>query len=77
MESQISSQLDDLKRWLRERDAAVHVGLAPSTMAKLRLSGSGPRYVKMTRAIVYDRRELDRWMEDRMIRSTSETPSPA
>jgi Helix-turn-helix domain len=38
-------------------EAAKVLGLAPSTLAKLRLSGNGPVYCKLGRRVVYRREE--------------------
>src|SRR4051812_15689033 len=53
-------------------EAAEVVGLAPSTLAKLRLSGNGPIYCKLGRRIVYRRADLEAWLEARVARNTSD-----
>ena len=54
-------------------DAAARLlGLAPSTLAKLRLSGNGPIYCKLGRRVVYRRDDLDAWLESRVARNTSD-----
>src|SRR5262245_35633253 len=40
-------------------EAAKVLGLAPSTLAKLRLSGNGPVYCKLGRRLVYRREDLE------------------
>jgi predicted DNA-binding transcriptional regulator AlpA len=44
-------------------EAAKVLGLAPSTLAKLRLSGNGPLYCKLGRRVVYRREDLAAWLE--------------
>lgn len=47
---------------IRVREAASYVGLSKSTLDKLRCYGTGPRYSKLGRAVVYDTADLDGWM---------------
>jgi predicted DNA-binding transcriptional regulator AlpA len=57
----------------RTPDAAAYLGLSKSTLAKMRLRGDGPVYAKAGRRIVlYDRMDLDAWLDGRKRRSTSE-----
>ena len=59
--------------YLRVPDAARYVGLTPSTLAKMRLRGDGPRYSKAgPRIVVYARADLDAWIAGRSRQSTSE-----
>lgn len=58
-------------RVLNTGQAATYVGLAPSTMAKLRLSGNGPVYSKLGRRVGYTTENLDSWLEINQRRSTS------
>lgn len=59
------------KRLMIARDAATYVGLAPQTLAKLRVVGGSPPYYKVGRQVMYDLAELDAWLSDRRKRSTS------
>jgi len=62
---------------LRTAEAGRRVGLSASTMAKLRMRGDGPKYIKVGRRIVvYDVADLDSWLAGRRRGSTSE-PDPA
>jgi len=59
----------------RPSQAAFYLGLSVSTLAKMRMRGDGPPYVKIgSRAIAYDRSDLEDWIRIRKIRSTSEGP---
>ncbi len=53
-------------------EAAKLLGLAPSTLAKLRLSGNGPVYCKLGRRVVYRREDLEAWLDSRVARNTSD-----
>jgi predicted DNA-binding transcriptional regulator AlpA len=62
-----------VQRVLRTALAAHYLGLRPTSLEKLRLTGGGPRYIKLgVRAVGYDLADLDRWLEARKVASTSE-----
>jgi predicted DNA-binding transcriptional regulator AlpA len=52
--------------------AARYVGLSPSTLAKMRLSGNSPVFLKLGRRVLYRRIDLDAWLESRVARDTSD-----
>jgi excisionase family DNA binding protein len=54
------------------REAGQYLGLAKSTMERLRIEGGGPAYAKYGGAVRYYRKDLDAFRESRMFRSTSE-----
>jgi predicted DNA-binding transcriptional regulator AlpA len=60
-------------RRLRAPEAARYLGLSPSTLAKMRLRGDGPVFLKLNRAVAYDSRDLDQWLADRRRASTSDS----
>lgn len=61
------------KRVLRPRAASPYTGLSESTLAKRRLYGLPPRYVRLGgRAVGYLREDLDAWLESCRRRNTSE-----
>ena len=60
------------RRMLRTKEAAEYCGSSSSTFEKLRLSGGGPRYVKIGRRVVYDPADLDSWLEANRRLSTSD-----
>lgn len=57
---------------LRTPQAAKAVNLSESTLHKLRLKGTGPRFVKLGRAVAYDPADLRTWVERSKRNSTSE-----
>jgi predicted DNA-binding transcriptional regulator AlpA len=61
-----------LPKVVTARTAAKFVGLAESTLAKLRLNGNGPIYCKLGRRVVYRPEDLERWLESRTARDTSD-----
>ena len=58
--------------WFRTPEAAAYIRLSASTLAKMRVRGDGPAYIKAGRAVLYDRRDLDAWLAAHRRRSTSE-----
>ena len=60
-------------RMLRTAEAAEYIGLSESTLAKMRLRGDGPPYIKAGRRVVlYDMQDVNAWLADRRRHSTSE-----
>lgn len=59
-------------RMLKTTEAARVLGLSASTLAKLRLTGSGPAFRKLGRAVRYAPLDLQTWADARSRVSTSE-----
>jgi predicted DNA-binding transcriptional regulator AlpA len=57
---------------LKQRDAATLLALSVRTLERLRVRGLGPRFVKAGAAIRYREIDLERWIEARLLNSTSE-----
>ena len=58
---------------LNPEQAAATLGLSPSTLAKLRLSGNGPAYCKLgARRVGYRLADIETWVDSQRHRSTSE-----
>lgn len=55
-------------------EAARYLRISVSTLAKLRVYGGGPPFMRIGRAIRYSRAELDTYMTTRAARSTSDPP---
>jgi predicted DNA-binding transcriptional regulator AlpA len=55
---------------LRTPQAAEYVGLSPRTLEKARLTGDGPPFRKIGRAVIYDTDDLDAWLASH-VRSTT------
>jgi predicted DNA-binding transcriptional regulator AlpA len=60
------------ERLLTARDAANLLRLSPSWLAKARMRGDGPPYVKLGRSIRYTETGILQWMRSRQRFSTSE-----
>jgi predicted DNA-binding transcriptional regulator AlpA len=52
--------------------AAGYIGLSSSTLAKMRLSGTGPAFHKLGRRVVYRPEDLDAWLASCRRTSTSD-----
>lgn len=61
---------------LTVEEAADYLRMSANTLKYLRHLGRGPRYFKPAKRVLYDTRELDRWLEDSRRRSTAEVPRP-
>ncbi len=57
---------------LTERDASKLLCLSVRTLQKWRLSGRGPRFLKLGHAVRYDRAELERFLAKARRASTSD-----
>ncbi len=53
--------------------AANYLRISTSTLAKRRVSGTGPRYSKLGRIVIYQGADLDEWLNNNAKCSTSET----
>lgn len=53
--------------------AAKYLGLAVSTLAKIRCKSSALPYHKLGRRIAYSRADLDAWLASRRVRNTVES----
>jgi predicted DNA-binding transcriptional regulator AlpA len=65
--------MTDTRRVLRAPEAAKYTGLTESTLAKRRLYGLPPSFLKLGgRAIGYAIEDLDAWLESCRRKSTSQ-----
>jgi predicted DNA-binding transcriptional regulator AlpA len=61
---------------MRPPEAAEYTGLAASTLAKCRVKGTGPMYIRLSaRAVGYLKADLDSWLAAKRCQSTSEYPA--
>ncbi len=60
------------KRLHTVKEAAAYLRCGVSTLNKLRVSGGGPRYTKLSARVLYDMSDLDQWVDDNKRGSTSE-----
>jgi predicted DNA-binding transcriptional regulator AlpA len=67
-----AAELNCLERLLTPREAADFLRASDSWLAKARMRGDGPPFVKIGRSIRYRQSDLLRWMRFRTHLSTSE-----
>jgi len=60
------------RRLLTQREAASALRLSERTLERLRLQGGGPPFVKANRSVRYRECDLEKWIETRVVSSTSE-----
>jgi hypothetical protein len=60
------------KRFVTTKEAAERLHISPSFLAKARVTGQGPAYVKIGRAVRYSVEELEKFGLSRTKRSTSQ-----
>lgn len=61
-----------MSRKLRPPEVRRDYGLSESRLAKLRLYGGGPKFIKLGRSIIYDSDDVDAWLNSLKRGSTSE-----
>jgi hypothetical protein len=67
------SEMPHNSRRHRSRSAAKHIGMSSSWLAKRRMAGLPPAYLKLGKSVIYDEDELDRFLATCRRRSTSES----
>jgi hypothetical protein len=71
--TQLSEALVSFKRpRLRTQGAAHYCGVSPSLLNRLRVTGGGPAYSKISSIVSYDPDDLDAWLHAHRRTSTSE-----
>ena len=61
------------QEFIRPAEAAKIVKLSPSTLAKMRVNGTGPKYTKAgPKVVLYLQADLQEWLFNRRRSSTSE-----
>jgi predicted DNA-binding transcriptional regulator AlpA len=58
--------------YLTQREVAAVLRLSERTLERHRVSGTGPRFVKLGRRVVYRRHDIEEWAAEHTLRSTSE-----
>lgn len=64
--------INESENLLTPRQAARLLALSTSWLAKLRLFGGGPAFLKLGRLVRYRPSDLSRWAESNLRRSTSD-----
>jgi predicted DNA-binding transcriptional regulator AlpA len=72
IEEATSKTTTGFERLLTSRDAANFLLVSASWLAKARMRGDGPRFLKIGRSVRYSEGALVQWMKSRLRLSTSE-----
>jgi excisionase family DNA binding protein len=65
------------RRLVTTEEAAEYLGVSRWTLARWRVEGSGPRYVKVGGPVRYDVADLAAWVDERRRQSTREQGTAA
>lgn len=65
------SPAQDQKRYLSEKQTADYIGLSVKTLQRMRLSGKGMPFIKAGARVLYDICDLNAYMNERKVQSTS------
>jgi predicted DNA-binding transcriptional regulator AlpA len=60
---------------LTQRQASALLCLSERTLERLRVAGTGPRFVRAGRSVRYREGDLEAWIASRVVGSTSEAAS--
>ena len=67
--------MNDERTLLNTEQTAQRLGLSPRTLERYRVTGEGPEYLKIGRAVRYTASALERWLKGCKRRSTSDDGS--
>ena len=59
-------------KFVRVRDAAQFMGVSKGWLDKKRGEGGGPKFSRVGRSIVYSLDDLEKWVAERSVSSTSQ-----
>ncbi|MCM0020304.1 MAG: helix-turn-helix domain-containing protein [Tagaea sp.] len=57
---------------LEPDELAEALRVTTGTLAKWRLAGGGPRFVKLPKSVLYDRSDVTEWLESQKMRTTAD-----
>jgi hypothetical protein len=63
MLAKMEDRMIELPRKMRPREAARFIGIAVSTLARMRARGNGPPFSKPSgRIVLYDKEQIEKWL---------------
>lgn len=65
-------ELIAMNHYLTQNEAAAALRLSPRTLERHRLTGTGPKFKKLGRRVVYSRADIEAWVSASTFSSTSE-----
>ena len=72
MRKDYTATVDSREPLLKPDEAGGYLGFTAGWLAKLRMNGSGPKFIKLGRKIRYARSDLDAWIAAGRLVSTSQ-----
>ena len=72
----MSTDTDTDARYWNTKRAADYLGFSPDKLNRMRLTGDGPRYAKLGGRVIYDRSDIDAWVEANKRSFTHEKTTP-
>jgi hypothetical protein len=69
----MEAKLSAPNKYLTTKEAAFYVRLSESSLEKKRVSGDGPEFLKVGKAVRYEQTALDAWMQSDRRTSTGES----
>jgi hypothetical protein len=61
-----------IEQLLTAKTLAERIGVTEGCLAKWRLTGEGPKFIRVQRRIMYDARDVSAWLDVRRVSSTSQ-----
>ena len=61
--------------WLTQKKLATELDLSERTLERMRTDGSGPRFAKAGKKVLYRRSDVEAWLQARSFTSTVEAKS--
>ncbi len=61
-----------MNEYLTQVETAELTRLSPRTLERMRLTGTGPKFIKAGRRVIYAQRAIIEWLESNTVKSTSE-----
>ncbi len=61
-----------IEHLLAARALSERIGVTEGCLAKWRLTGQGPRYIRVQRRIMYHPHDVSAWLDARRVSSTSQ-----
>ncbi len=68
----VMTELNAMNHYLTQREAAEALRLSPRTLERHRLTGTGPKFKKFGRRVVYSHADIEAWASANTFASTSE-----
>jgi hypothetical protein len=62
-----------IEQLLTGKSLSERIGVTEGCLAKWRLTGEGPQFIRVQRRIMYDARDVSAWLDARRVSSTSQT----